>query len=287
MTSELDLPHLRSWIGKTHTAEDTITPRLAESLAAILDDAPAVAEGKPAPTGIHWCLAPAIAPMSALGPDGHPARGGFLPPVPLARRMWAGGRLAFSGVFLVGETVRRNSTVTGVEVKTGRTGALCFVTVEHRYHGEAGLLLTEEQDIVYRDIAPAVAPPPPERPRAADESDTIEADAVLLARYSAVTFNGHRIHYDRDYTREKEFYPGLLVHGPLQATWLLRKAQMLRDGRLPETFGFRGLSPLYDGQNVTVNAARGDDGALSLWVAAQNGVVTMEATASGTAPAGR
>ena len=279
MTDALDLPHLKSWIGKTRSVTDAITPRLAASLAAILDEPADLAEGDLAPVGIQWCLSPDIAPMSGLGADGHPARGGFLPPVPLPRRMWAGGRLRFHGNFRVGERIRRDSIVRDVEVKTGRSGTLCFVTVVHDYHGEAGLLLNEEHDIVYREIAPTVLPEPPAAPRQGDIRAEIEATPVLLARYSAVTFNGHRIHYDRDYARDEELYPGLVVHGPLQATYLLR---MARDafGAMPARFDFRGRSPLFDGQTFSLNARREGDDTLSLWAAARNGVVTLEADAA-------
>ncbi len=278
MTGALDLPYLKGWIGKTRTVADTITPRLAASLAAILDEPVAFAEGDAAPLGIQWCLAPDIAPMSGLGPDGHPARGGFLPPVPLPRRMWAGGRLHFHGEFRVGDRIERKSTVNAVEAKEGRSGALCFVTVAHEYHGVAGLVLSEEHDIVYREITPSVTPEPPSTPLRGDIRAEIEANPVLLSRYSAVTFNGHRIHYDRDYTHDVELYPGLIVHGPLQATYLLRVA---RDafGQIPVRFEFRGRAPLFDGQAFSLNARHEGDGRLALWVANEDGVVTMEAAA--------
>lgn len=279
MIVALDLPHLKSWIGKTRSVTDTITPRLAASLAAILDEPVEFAEGDAAPAGIHWCLAPDIAPMSGLGPDGHPARGGFLPPVPLPRRMWAGGRLRFHGSFRVGERIRRDSIIRDVEAKSGRSGALCFVTVAHEYHGAAGLVLSEEHDIVYREIAPTVLPEPPAAPARGEIRAEVEATPVLLSRYSAVTFNGHRIHYDRDYARDEELYPGLIVHGPLQATYLLR---MARDafGGLPARFDFRGRSPLFDGEAFSLEARRDGDDRLVLWVAARNGAVTLEAEAS-------
>lgn len=274
----LDLPHLKSWTGKTRSVEDTITPRLAASLAAILDEPVDLAEGDLAPVGIHWCLSPDIAPMSGLGPDGHPARGGFLPPVPLPRRMWAGGRLRFYGAFRVGERIRRDSTIRDVEAKSGRSGALCFVTVTHSYHGETGLVLSEEHDIVYREIVPTVAAQLPAEALRSEIRVGIEATPVLLSRYSAVTFNGHRIHYDRDYTRHVELYPGLIVHGPLQATWLLH---MARDtfGAMPARFDFRGRSPLFDGQTVSANAQRNGPDKLELWVADATGVVTLDAVA--------
>jgi 3-methylfumaryl-CoA hydratase len=276
---ELDIDHLKGWIGATRESVDEISPRLANSLAAVLDEATTLAVGDKAPVGIHWCLSPEIAPMHRLGPDGHPARGDFLPPVPLPRRMWAGGELVFSGDFRVGDKVRRLSRVEDVAVKTGRTGTLCFVTVRHDYHTPRGLALRERHDIVYRAIeAPAGGMPPRNDLPEPAERLAVEGSAVLLSRYSAVTFNGHRIHYDRDYCREVEHYPGLIVHGPLQATYLLRMATEMNGGRLPGLFEFRGTAPLFDGGQFTVNGAPEADGAV-LWVENADGAVTMKATA--------
>ncbi len=275
MTS-IDIEHLRTWIGKTTEAEDMITPRLAASLFAIMNEAGDIADGAEAPTGVHWCLAPDIAPMSGLGPDGHPARGGFLPPAPLPRRMWAGGELRFSGSFRVGDKVARRSRIDDVSFKDGRSGPLVFVAVSHEYHTPRGLALSERQDIVYRDAVArtasadaAAARPTPDR------SVSIEASAVLLFRYSAATFNGHRIHYDRPYATGEENYPGLVVHGPLQATYLLRMARELRPGALPSRFSFRGVAPLFDRQTFTICRAGAD-----LWIENAQGVVTMTARSS-------
>ena len=276
--STLDIDHLRQWVGTTRESRDTISPRLAHGLAAVLDSTDAPQPGDVAPSGIQWCLSPDIARMSGLGPDGHPARGGFLPPVPLPRRMWAGGRLQFHGAFRVGDEIRRLSRVASVEVKEGRSGALCFVAVLHEYHGPSGLVLNEQHDIVYRDITPSMAAPAPGTIAPAEWREEIEASPVLLARYSAVTFNGHRIHYDRDYCRDEELYPGLVVHGPLQATYLLAMAARVL-GRMPGNFRFRGVAPLFDGQRMSVNGTRAPDG-LSLWTAAQNGAITMQASAT-------
>jgi len=277
MTVQLDIEHLRGWIGSSHETVDIITPRLANSMAAILDETPILVDGDPAPIGIHWCLSPDIAPMSGLGTDGHPARGAFLPPVPLPRRMWAGGELSFSGDFRVGDSVRRLSKVTDVVPKQGRSGALCFVTVNHEYHTPRGLALSERHDIVYRAIEPSTAEPAKADMPVPGTSIAIDGTATLLMRYSAATFNGHRIHYDRDYCINEEFYPGLVVHGPLQATYMLRMATELAGGQLPGRFAFRGLSPLIDGQTFSVNALAGDDG-LTLWVENAAGVMTMKAT---------
>lgn len=274
---DIDIDHLKGWIGQTRESRDTISPRLANSLAAVLDEPPTLKEGDMPPPGIHWCLSPDIAPMSGLGLDGHPARGDFLPPVPLPRRMWAGGELSFSDEFRVGDEIVRHSRVADVSMKTGRTGILCFVTVNHDYHGPRGKIVSERHNIVYRSLEVSlggaareeVLPPP-------EASHTVEATSTLLARYSAVTFNGHRIHYDRDYCLREESYPGLLVHGPLQATFLLRLARRMNEGRPIHHFTFRGVSPLFDGDQFTVNGAQ-IQGDQHLWVRSAAGGITMRA----------
>ncbi|WP_416799127.1 FAS1-like dehydratase domain-containing protein [Ciceribacter azotifigens] len=274
---DLDIEHLKTWIGKTRESRDVISPRLANSLAAVLDEAPALNEGDRPPAGIHWCLSPDIAPMSGLGPDGHPARGDFLPPVPLPRRMWAGGELVFSGEFRVGDEVIRRSRIADIALKTGRSGTLCFVTVTHDYLGPRGLVLNERHDIVYRPLDTSAGRRPRETPLPEPaRTEEVDANPVLLARYSAVTFNGHRIHYDRDYCQREEGYPGLLVHGPLQATFLLRLASRMNGDRPPSRFEFRGVSPLFDGGHFFVNAARVDQ-SCRLWVRSGDETVTMEA----------
>lgn len=276
---ELDIDHLKGWIGATRESHDEISPRLANSLAAVLDEEPVLKEGDLAPAGIQWCLSPEIAPMQRLGADGHPARGDFLPPVPLPRRMWAGGELEFSGDFRVGDKIRRLSRVGDVAAKTGRSGTLCFVAVHHEYHGPRGLVLKERHDIVYRAIEAAAggAPAKADMPEPAHRLE-VEGSPVLLSRYSAVTFNGHRIHYDRDYCIREEFYPGLIVHGPLQATYLLRMACQMKGGALPSRFSFRGTSPLFDGTVFSVNGVAGE-GENTLWVQNDQGVMTMRASA--------
>lgn len=286
MTGTPDIAHLRQWIGREDRAADRISPQMVKAFRAMLDQEPGEPEaGEPAPLAIHWCLAPLTAPMAALGPDGHPARGGFLPPVPLPRRMWAGGELRLADRLLVDDQVERLSTIEAVELKKGRSGPLCFVTVRHEFSTGRGTAIVERQDIVYRPAnkAPA-APTTPEaqsaladRP-AAERSWRVEASPVLLFRYSALTFNGHRIHYDRSYCQDEEFYPGLVVHGPLQATLLLNLATAMQDGRPPGLFRFRGVHPLFDGAAFTVNARRDGD-RLDLWTADATGRKTMTATA--------
>lgn len=276
---DLDIEHLKQWIGVTRETRDVISTRLANSLAAVLDEAPVLAEGDVPPAGIHWCLSPEIAPMSGLSPDGHPLRGDFLPPVPLPRRMWAGGELAFSGEFRVGDEVVRRSRIADVRLKTGRSGALCFVTVAHDYTGPRGLILNERQDIVFRSLETAPKLPAGDTPvPASNETYEVDASPVLLARYSAVTFNGHRIHYDRDYCLKEEGYLGLVVHGPLQATFLLRLACRANKGHPPARFEFRSTSPLFDHSRFSINAAKEEQN-LRLWVLSVEGRVTMQAYA--------
>jgi len=277
----IDIDHLKQWLGKERETVDTISPRLAAGLNAVLDADCDPAEGDEAPPGIHWCLSPDIAPMSGLGPDGHPARGGFLPPVPFPRRMWAAGHLQFHGKFLVGDRVTRRSRISDISLKQGRSGPLCFVVVDHDHHTDRGLVLSERHDIVYRelDTGPAPPPAPPVEPKPASRSEQIAATPTLLFRYSAVTANSHRIHYDRPYCLDEEHYPGLVVHGPLQATYLLRMAQQINGGKLPATFSFRGQQPLFDGQNFRI-CANEEIGQTSLWTENAAGHTTMTASAS-------
>jgi 3-methylfumaryl-CoA hydratase len=285
MTEKLDLDHLRQWIGRTSEAADIVTAQLVKGLRATLfQEIGEPAKGDAAPFTVHWCLAPAVFPMSQLGPDGHPTRGGFLPPVPLPRRMWAGGELEFFDPLRVGDESVRTSRIADVTVKTGSTGTLCFVSVEHTVTSPRGVAIRERQDIVYREMtggqpAPAKetqkAPPPP----VAQHRETHVSDPVLLFRYSALTFNGHRIHYDRDYVTKVEGYPGLIFHGPLQAAFIIELAAKLRGGRPPKKFVYRGLQPLFEGSEFSVNASESGAG-LELWTANAEGQPTMKGTAT-------
>jgi 3-methylfumaryl-CoA hydratase len=283
---ELDLKHLRSWIGRSERQADRLTARLATAYrATLLDDARPMEPGQPAPPGIHGCLAPPIAPMSALGADGHPARGGFLPPVPLPNRMWAGSRIEFRHDLLVEDEVERRSTVKDVILKRGRTGPLCFVTVEHVYATARGEAVREEQDIVYRGPS---SPPAAEitvvtEPAAdfgCELRRTVEPSPVLLFRYSALTFNGHRIHYDRRHAMEREGYPGLVVHGPLQAALLLLLAAGARPGGRVRRFDWRGRRPLMDLEPIVLCGAWRDAATLELWTGPDRGNPFISAVAS-------
>jgi 3-methylfumaryl-CoA hydratase len=260
VSEALGLAALRAWIGREHSDTDLVTPELVKRFRATFDLAPGGGIGDIAPLAMHWCLAPSAAPTGELGSDGHPAKGGFLPPVPLPRRMWAGGELEFGRPIRCGDEVRRVSRIENVEAKAGRTGPLCFVTVSHTLHVGDDVAVRERQDIVYRGAEGA--PPPSGEARAARPdaplptarsgepaprlARTIVPTSALLFLYSALTFNGHRIHYDRRYCLEEEGYPGLVVHGPLQATLLLHFAAELRGGEPPKRFVFRSEAPLFD-----------------------------------------
>ncbi|MGJ5021168.1 FAS1-like dehydratase domain-containing protein [Bradyrhizobium oligotrophicum] len=281
MTDTLDLDHLRQWIGRSAEATDLVTPQLTKGLRATLFlDIGEPTTGDIAPYTVHWCLGQPVFPHDQLGPDGHPTRGGFLPPVPLPRRMWAGGEVQFVDPLRVGDVATRVSTITDVTLKSGSTGQLCFVSVEHVVSTSRGVAIRERQDIVYRDMggapaAPAKAPPPPP---VAQHSETRVSDAVLLFRYSALTFNGHRIHYDRDYVTRVEGYPGLIFHGPLQAALLVEFAARLK-GKPPARFTYRGVQPLFEGSEFSVNA-NDKDGGLELWTANAERQPTMKGTAT-------
>ena len=279
----IDLDHLRTWIGRSEVSSDIVTAQLTRALRATLFlDIGKPQPGDIAPSTAHWCLAQPVVPMAELGPDGHPARGGFLPPVPLPRRMWAGGELHFLDALRVGDEVTRTSTIKDVTMKTGSTGALCFVAVEHLITTLRGLAIRERQDIVYRDMpAPGQSVPAATTPAAAPSAqhhETHMADPVLLFRYSALTFNGHRIHYDRDYVTKVEGYPGLVFHGPMQAALLVEFAARLK-GAVPKIVSYRGVQPLFDGSEFSVNANDTSKG-LELWTANARGEPTMKATAS-------
>lgn len=281
MSETLDLDHLRQWVGRTTEASETVTAQLVKGLRATLfQEIGEPKAGDAAPFTVHWCLGQPVFPMSELGPDGHPTRGGFLPPVPLPRRMWAGGRLEFFDALRVGDEARRLSRISDVTLKTGSTGQLCFVSVEHTVTSPRGLAVRERHDIVYRDMGGAQsAPAKSAAPPSAQHRETHMADPVLLFRYSALTFNGHRIHYDRDYVTKVEGYPGLIVHGPLQAALIVELAARLRGGKPPRSFTYRGVAPLFDGAAFSVNA--NDDGAaMELWTANAAGQPTMKGTAT-------
>lgn len=267
-----------AWAGRREQVVDVLEPARTNVLSAALGRAVPLAAGDALPLLHHWLYFWDVRPPEGLGPDGHPARGGFLPPVALPRRMWAGGRLKFLQPLRVGERVTRASTILKVEAKSGRSGELVFVTVEHQLSGDGGVAVIEEQDIVYREAAPpgSIKGPEGEAPTpSAPWRREVFPDTVLLFRYSALTMNGHRIHYDRPYAMNEEAYPGLVVHGPLQATLLADLA--VQNLKAPITgFDFRGMSPAFDGTLLHVCGEATEAGA-SLWTE-QAGAKSMTAT---------
>jgi 3-methylfumaryl-CoA hydratase len=265
-----------AWIGRSESVSDVIEPARSNALAVALDGEGGRAAGDPLPLLHHWLYFWDVKPPAGLGPDGHPAKGGFLPPVPLPRRMWAGGRLTFLRPLPLGARATRRSTITAVSEKTGRSGSLVFVTVAHEIDAGEGVAIREEQDLVYREAAAAPVPPP----AAAPAPDTpwrqdVDPDPVLLFRYSALTMNGHRIHYDRPYATGEEGYPGLVVHGPLQATLLIGLAER-HLGAPIAGFDFRGQKPAFAGTPLHVCGAPAEGGA-ALWTQ-QGAAETMTAT---------
>ena len=286
---------LSRWIGRNEVLHDSLGPTPVVALGATLDHPAAEAStGAPLPPLWHWLYFLPHQRQSEIGPDGHAKRGGFLPPVPLPRRMWAGGRLQWLQPIRLGDEVRRESRIESVTHKTGRAGDLVFVQVHHHVHTAQGLALTEEHDIVYR----APPPPPPARapsaapggvpptvdlraPRAAVWQRLIVPSDVLLFRYSALTFNGHRIHYDRRYVTTQEGYPGLVVHGPLMATMLLDLLRRHLPQALVQYFEFKAVSPVFDTTPFWICGQPEANGKLiKLWVQIAGGPVAMEASAT-------
>ena len=279
------LAHLQAWSGKTETLLDDITTAPVRGLAATLDrDDAAPVPGTPLPPLWHWLYFLPQHRQSEIGPDGHAKRGGFLPPVPLPRRMWAGGRLQWlqENVLVVGDSVRRVSRIESVTHKAGRTGDLLFVLVKHEVHNVWRLALTEEHDIVYRAAAQPGDPAPP--PVAAEKGATwqreVTPDDVILFRYSALTFNGHRIHYDRQYVTEVEGYPGLIVHGPLIATLLVDLVRRQAPSSFIKRFEFKAMRPIFDLHPFRLNGQPSADGkTVKLWAEDHEGWLAMQATA--------
>lgn len=272
-----DLDTLRTWIGRAESSQDTIDARPARLMQQTLDHEATLKLGDELPPMWHWLYFLSSVPLSGVGRDGHPARGGFLPPVALPRRMWAGGRFELHAPLTIGDQVTKTSTISDVNLKTGSSGDLCFVTVTHDYSVGDSLRFREEQDLVYRDDpkpgAPARSPKP--APTEADWTREVSPSEVQLFRYSALTFNSHRIHYDRDYCRDVEGYPGLVFHGPLTATLLAGLAASECDGQLA-TFSFRAMSPLFDTASFAIAGTQGGASA-SVWAATPDGGLAMQA----------
>ena len=274
---------LAAWIGRTMEAEDIVTPRLDTSFRATFGPNLAVTEEGVASPGLHWCLSPEIADTSRLGSEGHLPGGDFRPPVPLPRRMWAGSEVQILAPLRIGDHVRRRSTIDGITWKQGKTGTLCFVSICHDIANAKGSAISELQTLVYRE-AKSIEPAPIAKASgtthiANDRARRVLIDEVLLFRYSALTFNGHRIHYDIPYATNVEGYAGLVVHGLLQATLLLNHAARAY-GREPSHFTFRSLSAAVGAQTLTLIAAKVAANMLDLRIEAASGAVSMQATAT-------
>lgn len=290
-----DIREYRSWIGRTQCVSDVITERLARSLLATLDesDAESLRTGV-APSGIHWCLAPALARNSEIRPDGHPLHSDLLPPIPLAQRMFAACSSELLQPLRIGDVVERLSTVENIVQKDGRSGPLCFVTIAHAYSTPRGLAVRDVQDLVFRDPAksqpakyepakaestkPQVSPTQACGREGAEWQCRFALSPVVLFRYSALTFNGHRIHYDKSYAVDVEGHAGLLVHSPLLGTLLLWYATSLRDGVVPRRFNFRSTAPMREADDIVLCAKSSPLG-LTLW-ALDGGTCCMQADAT-------
>ncbi|MBI2978851.1 MAG: MaoC family dehydratase N-terminal domain-containing protein [Rhodospirillales bacterium] len=282
----VDLEYLRRWIGRTEDAADQVTAAPLACLATTLDrDDPEPRPGDPLPPGGHWLFFLPRTRHSDLDDNGHARKGGFLPPVPLERRMWAGGRIRFVAPLRVGDAIRRHSEIADVKAKEGNSGPLVFVLVKHVISGPAGVAIEEEHDIVYRGAPPkgattATKPKPAKAPGKLVWKRSITPDIAMLFRYSALIFNAHRIHYDRDYVTKHEGYPGLIVHGPLIATLLMDLVRRQVPDRVLSRFDYRAQSPLFDDGPFTVAGEPAADGATArLWALDGAGSVAMAAEA--------
>lgn len=281
------MEHLRDWIGRSEARVDEVTAAPVASLSSTLDrDDPQPLPGSEVPPLAHWLYFTPQVRQSQIGPDGHAKLGDFLPPVPLPRRMWAGGRLEFLHPLHIGDEIVRKSRIADVVIKEGNSGSLVFVTVRHEISNASGIAVSEEHDIVYRDAPLPSTPAPNPQLAPADEtfSRHITPEPVLLFRYSALTFNGHRIHYDRSYVTAVEGYPGLIVHGPLIATLLLDLLRRELPNARVTRFNFRSFRPIFDINTFTVCGRTevgpsASEGRVQLWAKDHEGWLAMQGTA--------
>lgn len=273
---------LTDWVGRSETVVGCVPPTVATTIHATLarPELTCPGPGEPMPSLWHWYAFPPAVGMEDLSSDGHPKLGGFLPPVPYERRMWASGQLEFLGDLHVGEEIEKTSTITAVDEKHGSTGGMVFVEVAHELRGGAGLVIKEKQTIVYLPMAPQfIAPPKKAGPTEDLMFDREQAvSTALLFRYSAITFNAHRIHFDLPYAKDVEHYPGLVVHGPLQANLLMAEATAHK-GRRPDRFSFRGIHPMFHDNGMHLRAISDDNGGLSMCTVADAGHKCMQAKA--------
>ena len=280
-TDKIDINHLNKWLGKEDLVTDYVTPIVEQRYRATLNMDPGNPKlGEPVTSGLHWMLGWNLVKNDELGVDSHPARGEFLPPVPLPRRMWAGSQIEVFNPIRVGDKVIKKSTVGDIKLKEGRTGLLCFVTAEYDYLVEGNVALHEKHNIVYRDISKAGGGSGFSNtiPENADFVEKIFMHPTILFRYSAIGFVGHRIHYDQPYSVNEENYHDLIVHGPLQATYLLRAAEKLT-GKTVKSFMHKVMAPVFANSEYIIGAKQNDDGSVSCWGATESAGVTMQAEA--------
>jgi 3-methylfumaryl-CoA hydratase len=279
----VDMSELQHWIGKTETSHEQLTPFPSNALATTFNRNDAVyAPGAKLPPLWHWLYFLPLSPLKEAGADGHPERGGFLPPVPLPRRMWAGSRLDFLKPILIGSSLTKISRIKSITQKLGRSGDLVFVTVRHDIADETGPVIGEEHDIVYRVAARSGATDAASTPAplGSEWQLQIKPDPVLLFRYSALTFNSHRIHYDLDYVTKVEGYPGLIVHGPLIATLLLEGLQKAHPTAQVKSFSFRAVAPIFHIDRFKVCGKMTGKNTCALWAEKADGSLCMDATAT-------
>jgi len=276
MNTTLDIDVLKQWVGRTERMADTIDAGRARRMQATLDREPDFAQGEELPPFWHYIYFNPEVPASKLNEDGHERLGGFLPPVSLKRRMWAGGRIEIERPLHIGENCVKTSTIRDVQLKQGRSGNLCFVSVDHAFEVEGRLRFTERQNIVYRDIPASGSAQPPGQPAPTDATArrTITPDPVLLFRFSALIFYGHRIHYDADYTRQAEGYPDLVIQGPLTAALLAEFGRDQQPKKKLKSFDIRAIRPLFSPAPFLIEARSNSD-TTETWACAPDGTVAM------------
>ena len=278
----IKIDELKSWIGNDEIAFDEVSQSLEARFRATLDEDPGNPQkGEIASSGLHWALAPAVVKSSLLGKDSHPKKGEFLPPVPLPRRMWAGCRTHFLKPLKIGDLVKKRSSVVDINLKDGKSGLLCFVTANYEFFVDDQLMIKEDHDLVYRDYnkedktifvkndLPFVK---------SDYEEKIFAHPTMLFRYSAITFNGHRIHYDYPYSTEEEGYKDLVFHGPLQATLMLRAAEKYKKAKV-KSFSHRGVAPVYANDDLIINIENKPNDSLNCFTSTKDAGMTMKAEA--------
>lgn len=279
--SAIDIDYLQSWVGREIVRKDVLSVFPAQALAAALDREQLPEAGDVLPPAWQWLYFKETPLARNTNIDGHPRTGNFLPPVPLPRRMWAAGEFTSERPLLIGQPAQQRSVISAVELKQGSSGTLVFVTVKHQLSQSGELCCLEKQHLVYREMPSAPSPAPAGRPApaGADFKVSFYADSVLLFRYSALTYNAHRIHYDRNYAVNQEHYPGLVVHGPLLATLLAEQVSRHFPGVSVRHFIFRAIRPAFEGEQLRL-CGRRDGDQIELWTVNQAGFVTMQATAT-------